>query len=299
MFSRRFVLGAGAAAIGLPACVSTGGVTGPRVGVRQLKTLGLQTYTLREIFEPDPVGTLKMIKELGYDYVELNRRNFADRSTKELITMVKDAGLYAPATHYSFEGVRDDFAKTTKDAQELGVEYMIVPWLDEDLRSVEGYRSVASILNERGKQARNEGYKLAYHNHQFEFFDLGGGVTGMDILLNETDPDTLDFELDLFWTYLEVSDIPSLLRKHPGRFKLCHVKDLKGDPSRWKNSVDFDGIKEDLMVNVGEGEIPFTDYFALNDVSGLEYFVLEHDSPPKPYRDSMKQSIDAARTMRF
>jgi len=176
---------------------------------------------------------------------------------------------------------------------------MIVPWLGENLRSVEGYKKVASVLNKRGKQAREEGYKLAYHNHQFEFFDLGGGVTGLDILMNETDPDALDFELDLFWTYLEISDIPALLRKYPGRFKLCHVKDLSGNVNDWKNSLDFDGIKAALMVNVGEGEIPFTDYFALNDVSGLEYFVLEHDSPPKPYRASMKQSIDAARAMRF
>ena len=62
MFSRRFVLGAGAAAIGISAC---GGVVGAKVGERQLKTLGLQTYTLREVFEPDPVGTLAMLKELG------------------------------------------------------------------------------------------------------------------------------------------------------------------------------------------------------------------------------------------
>jgi len=297
MLSRRFVLGAGAATLGLTACGQGGGATAVRT--RKLDKVGLQTYSLREIFEPDPVGTLKMINDLGYDYVELNGRNFAERSPAELMSMVKDAGLYAPATHYGIEGIRDDFEKATKDAQALGVEYMIVPWIGEELRSVEGYKSVAALLNERGKQARDAGYKLAYHNHQFEFFDLGGGVTGMDILLNETDPDVFDFELDLFWTALEVTDISAFLKKYPGRFKLCHVKDMKGDPTPWKNSVDFDGIKADLMVNVGEGEIPFEDYFALNDVSGLEYFVLEHDEPPKPYRASMKQSIDAARAMRF
>ena len=298
MYSRRLFMGGAAASLGLAACGGNG-AAGTKVGQRKLETIGLQTYTLREIFEPDPVGTLKMIKELGYDYVELNGRNFAERSTKDLMAMVQDAGLYAPATHYSYEPLRDDFAQMTKDAQELGVDYMIVPWLGEELRSVEGYKSVAAVFNERGKQAQGEGYKLAYHNHQFEFFDLGGGVTGMDILLNETDPNIVDFELDLFWAALELNDVPAFLRKHPGRFKLCHVKDMKGSPAAWKNSVDFDGIKADLMVNVGEGDLPFEEYFALNDVSGLEYFVLEHDEPPKPYRASMKQSIDAARAMRF
>jgi sugar phosphate isomerase/epimerase len=299
MLSRRLFMGGTAAALGLVAC--QGGLPSEtvEVGARKLKKIGLQTYTLREIFEDDPVGTLKMIKEIGYDYVELNGRNFSERSAKDMIGMVKDAGLYCPATHYSLEGVRDDFAKTVRDAQDLGVDYMIVPWIGEESRSVEGYKSIAAMFNERGRQARDEGFKLAYHNHQFEFFDLGGGVNGMDILLNETDPDMVDFELDLFWAKLELDDIPSFMRAHPGRFKLAHVKDMKGDPAKWKNSVDFDAIKADLMVNVGEGDMPFESYFALNDISGMEYFIMEHDNPPKPFRRSVKQSIDAARAMRF
>jgi len=102
----------------------------------------------------------------------------------------------------------------------------------------------------------------------------------------------VDFELDLFWTYLEVQDIPALFKKYPGRFKLCHVKDLKGDVSKWKNNLDFDSIKAAVMVNVGEGEIPFADYFALNDVSGLEHFILEHDSPPVMSPESCKFLTD-------
>lgn len=296
MYSRRLFLGGAAATVGLAAC---SGGSGPKAGARKLDKLGLQTYSLREIFEPDPIGTLAMLKELGYDYVELNGRNFSERSTEDLIGMVKDAGLYAPSTHYGIEVMRDDFKQTVRDAQSLGVEYMIAPWMDESERTIEGYKANAAMFNERGRQAREEGFKLAYHNHQFEFFDLGDGVTGMDILLNETDPDIFDFQIDLFWAELAGVDIPALFRKHPGRFKLSHVKDMKGDPTGWANSLDFDSIKDALMVNVGEGDMDFGTYFKLNDLSGMEYFVLEHDNPPKPYRASMKQSIDAARAMRF
>jgi len=84
MYSRRLFMGGAAASLGLAACGGNG-AAGTKVGQRKLETIGLQTYTLREIFEPDPVGTLKMIKELGYDYVELNGRNFAERSTKILL----------------------------------------------------------------------------------------------------------------------------------------------------------------------------------------------------------------------
>ena len=296
MLSRRFVLGAGAAAVGISACAS-----GPlmNIGSRQLKTLGLQTYSLREIFEPDPVGTLAMLKELGYDYVELNGRNFADRSPEDLRKMVVDAGLTCPGTHYDVTGIKDDFATAVSDAKALGLDYMVVPWIGEDLRTVEGYTMLAEMFNERGRQAREEGFRLAYHNHQFEFDDLGGGQTGMDILLNQTDPDVFEFQLDLFWARLAEQDIPALMRDHPGRFKMCHIKDMKGDPAQYRASLDYEGIVKALMVNVGEGDIPFEDYFALNNVSGMEYFVIEHDNPPKPYRASMKQSIDDVRAMRF
>ena len=296
MFSRRFVLGAGSAAIGLAAC---GGAAGPKVGERQLKTLGLQTYTLREIFEPDPVGTLAMLKELGYDYVELNERNFATRSVEDLTGMIKDAGLYAPATHYNMERIRSDFGQTVSDAQALGVEYVIMPWTDQPQRTIEGYKANAAMFNERGRQARDAGFKLAYHNHQFEFDDLGGGTTAMDIMLGETDPDLFDFELDLFWARLAGPGIGDLFKAHPGRFKLCHIKDMKGPPEAFRDSRDYGAISRTLMVNVGEGNMPFEEYFALNEVSGMEYFVIEHDSPPKPYRASMKQSIDHVRAMRF
>lgn len=295
MLSRRFVLGAGAAAVGLTAC----GAAGPKLGTRQLKTLGLQTYSLREIFEPDPVGTLAMLKELGYDYVELNGRNFAERSTGDLRKMIEDSGLTSPGTHYDVMGIKDNFGQAAKDAKALGLDYMVVPWIGEELRTVEGYRMLAEMFNERGRQAREDGFRLAYHNHQFEFDDLGGGQTGMDILLGQTDPDVFEFELDLFWARLAEQDIPALLRAHPGRFKMCHIKDMKGSPSQYRDSRDYGGIVKALMVNVGEGDMPFEDYFALNDISGMEYFIIEHDNPPKPFRASMKQSIDDVRAMRF
>ncbi len=296
MLSRRFVLGAGAAAVGLAAC---GGAGGGKVGTRQLKTLGLQTYSLREIFEPDPAGTLAMLKDLGYDYVEVNERNFAERSLEDLAALIADAGLYTPASHYNLSRIRSNFSEAVKAAEALSLKYLIMPWTDEGERTIEGYRANAAMFNERGRQAIDAGFRLAYHNHHFEFDDLGGGTTAMDILLQETDPDVFDFELDLFWAKLSGANIENLFRAHPGRFKLCHIKDMKGTPEAYRDSLDFAAIVKALMVNVGEGDIPFETYFAMNEVSGMEYFVIEHDNPPKPFRASMKQSIDDVRAMRF
>jgi len=294
MYSRRLFLGAGTAALGLSAC---GG--GARMATGKIDKVGIQTYTLREIFEPDPVGTLKMIKEVGYDYVELNGRNFAERSVENLAAMIKDAGLYSPATHISYDAAVKAPEATAKGCQSLGCKYAIVPWVDEAQRNKEDWVRHAKAFDEAGKIMRDNGVHLAYHNHQFEFDDLGGGETAMDILIEQTSPENVDFELDLFWAALASSNVSGLFKKGQGRFKLCHIKDMKGDPKPYYESRDYGNISKQLMVNVGEGELPFESYFALNDISGLEYFITEHDNPVKPFRTSIKTSHDAVRAMRF
>ena len=294
MYSRRLFMGASAAAVGLTAC---GG--GTKVATSKIDKVGIQTYTLREIFEPDPVGTLTMIKEVGYDYVELNGRNFAKTSVEDLAVMVKDTGLYSPATHISYDNAVNMPEATAKACQTLGCKFAIVPWVDEAQRKKEDWVRHAKAFDEAGKIMRENGVRLAYHNHQFEFDDLGGGETAMNILIEQTSPENLDFELDLFWAALASSDVEGLFKKGQGRFKLCHIKDMKGNPKAFVESRDYADIVKNIMVNVGEGELPFESYFALNDISGLEYFITEHDNPAKPFRNSIKTSHDAVRAMRF
>lgn len=296
MYSRRLFMGSVGAALGLAAC----GTKPQAIGaVGQIDKVGIQTYTLREIFEPDPVGTLKMIKEVGYDYVELNGRNFSERTPEDLAGMVKDAGLYSPASHVSYDAAVNTPEALAKTCQILGCKYAIVPWVDEGQRSKEDWIRHAKAFEASGKIMSDNGVRLAYHNHQFEFDDLGGGETAMDILLEQTSSENVDFELDFFWAALASIDIPALFKKAPGRFKLCHIKDMKGDPKPFYESRDYGNISKQLMVNVGEGNMPFESYFALNDVSGMEYFITEHDNPVKPFRNAIKVSHDTVRAMRF
>jgi len=74
---------------------------------------------------------------------------------------------------------------------------------------------------------------------------------------------------------------------------------MKGDPAPWRKHEDYGEIVKNLMVNVGEGTLPFERYFAMNDISGMEYFIAEHDNPPSPYKTSIQTSYDTVRNMRF
>ena len=297
MINRRDFLGASGAVLCLAGCnrdspsVAAGG--------RQLEKIGIQTYTLREALGEDFVGTMRMIKEVGYDYVELNGRNFIDRPPAELRTVLDDLGLTAPISHVDYDSLANRPGEIAAVAGTVGFEYAILPWIGDDQRGIDDYKRHAEMLNRAADTLAPDGVKVGYHNHQFEFFDLGDGQTGMDILLAETDPALVTFELDLFWAALAGTDIPALFRAHPGRFKMCHVKDLAGDASAWRTSVDFSTIVQTLMVNVGEGSLPFETYFAENETSGMQYFIAEHDNPPKPFRQSIQTSHDAMRAMRF
>ena len=288
---RDFFIGAGSA-IALTAC---GGVTAPS---RQISKIGIQTYTFRDMLAQDFRGTFQMLKDIGYDYVELNGRNYADRTPEELKAVLDDIGLPSPATHIGYGDLRDNVPGLIKTANTLGCEYVILPYIADEERSLEDWKRHASLMNASGERLADAGLKFAYHNHQFEFDDLGGGTTAMELLMNETDPRFVCFELDFFWAYLAKQDIPALFRKYPGRFHLSHVKDMKGDPDT-AVGMAYETIHQELMVDVGQGDIPFAEYLALNDVSGMTYFIAEHDGPKKPYAQAAKNMYQGMKDIRF
>lgn len=303
MLSRRKVLsGVGSAAI-LAACGSPDSAKDAAKNMtkaaRKIDKVGIQSYTLRKALADDFQGTFQMIKDVGYDYVELNRRNWADMAPADLKAMLNDIGLPAPAAHISMDDVSgNDISPLIDLCKTLKLKYAVVPYVADDQRSLEDWKRHAKAMNAAGQKLADEGTRLAYHNHQFEFDDLGGGTTAMDILMNEASPDNLDFELDIFWTNLASIDVPDLIRRYPGRFKLSHVKDLKGDPKS-AATMSYEEVGNNLMVNVGEGDTDFEAIFALNDVSGMEYFITEHDQPKMPYRDAIATNLKSVRNMRF
>lgn len=298
-FSRRHILaGAGSAAV-LAACGQAPSVTKAAEAKGMIDKVGIQSYTLRKALAEDFKGTFQMIKDVGYDYVELNGRNWTDMAPVELKAMLNDIGLPTPSAHISMDDIAGgDISRLVKVLEPLDLKYAVVPWIGDDQRTLEDWKRHAAVMNAAGERLADSGMRLAYHNHQFEFDDLGGGTTAMEVLMNETAANNLDFELDIFWANLVSTDLPALMRRYPGRFKLCHIKDLKGDLTRAKD-MSYEDIGEQLMVNVGEGDTDFEAIFALNDISGMEYFITEHDQPKAPYQGAITTSLNAVRNMRF
>jgi sugar phosphate isomerase/epimerase len=125
---------------------------------------------------------------------------------------------------------------------------------------------VAENLNRAGQAARARGLRVGYHNHDFELAPIAGAVP-YDLLLAETDPELVSFEMDFFWMTRGRADPLAYFERHPGRFHLCHVKDMD---------------RRGEMVDVGAGRIDFRRILQRRKAAGLRHFYVEHDQPRDP-----------------
>ncbi|HWA56890.1 MAG TPA: sugar phosphate isomerase/epimerase [Gemmatimonadales bacterium] len=227
--------------------------------------LGIQLYTLRDLLKQDLAGTLAQLARLGCQEVEF--AGTYGHPAGEVRKLLDRHHLKAPAGHCDITDVTDKLAQTIDTAKALGHRYVIVAWIPDELRTAEGYRSIADTFNRAGAALRKAGLTLGYHNHSFEFASLEGGQTGYDILLEHTDPALVTMELDLFWIRKGGQDAFEYFRRHRGRFSLVHVKDMAADGS---------------MVDVGAGVMPWPELLTAARAAGVRHAFVEHDEASDP-----------------
>ncbi|QXD14039.1 sugar phosphate isomerase/epimerase [Rhodocaloribacter litoris] len=233
---------------------------------RRLDRIGLQLYTVRSLMQEDVPGTLARVAEIGYDEVEF--AGYFDHSPADIRAMLEANGLAAPSTHTMLASVQGDrLEATVAQAAEVGHRYLVVAWLaPEERATLDHYRRHAETFNRAGEACRAAGLQFAYHNHDFEFMDLEG-QRPYDLLLAETDPELVQMELDLYWITKAGFDPMTYFEQYPGRFPLCHVKDMAADGT---------------MADVGAGTIDFAAIFAHAGHAGLRHYFVEHDNPADP-----------------
>ncbi len=251
---------------------------------------GIQLYTVNADLQKDPAGTLQKIAKIGYREVET--AGFANLTAAQFRDLVKDAGLRAPSAHLNF-GMAET-SKLLDDAKTLGVQYVcssILPPRPLDASSgmkgllqtlntmtVDDFKLVASRANEIAKQAKAVGLQYAYHNHNFEFRDLGGGVKGYDILLRQTDPSLVKFEADTGWMRVGGVDPVRYLTRHPNRFVMLHIKDFKNITKPVTTLMAPDAP---TPTELGRGEVDLKAIVAAGRKVGVKHMFVEQEPPFK------------------
>ena len=237
-----------------------------------LETIGVQLYTVRSLMADDVAATLDAVAQIGYDEVEF--AGYFGHEPAVVRAWLDASGLTAPAAHFDLGAITGSALEETLEAAAVvGHRWLVVPWIPEEMRTSDGYREVADLLNTAGSIAAAAGIRVGYHNHAFEFdvldgpADGGGGVTGYSLLLEHLDPAVADLEIDFHWSAAAGVDALDLFAQRPGRFPLCHVKDLTTDGQ---------------MADAGAGIIDWPGLFARSEEAGLVHYFVEHDQPADP-----------------
>ena len=239
--------------------------------------IGVQLYTVRSVMTSDPDGTLAAIAAIGYEEVEL--AGLYGMSAGEMRGWLDAAGLAATSSHHSVEEVRESWEATLEAAVALGQRLVVVPALPAAERDGEALRRVADDFNRAGEAARAAGLRFGYHNHDWEMRPGADGARPIDLLLDRTDPELVDWQMDIFWTVHGGADPMADLNARAGRVTSVHVKDrtATGD-----------------MVDVGAGVIDFRTVLARAGELGLLHQYVEHDQPGDPI-ESVRASYRALR----
>jgi sugar phosphate isomerase/epimerase len=262
------------------------------------RILGLQLYTLGDEVAKDLTGTLKAVAAIGYREVELP--SFYGRPAKELRAALDAAGLACPSIHVpgspfvpGMVSLADDPAKLAGEMHALGARYVVMPLFllpESALRArkpgedflvtltaaantmtAEDWKRTAAFLNEKGRELKSQGLQLAYHNHNPEFLSLPEGGNGFELLVKNTDPNLVAFELDVGWVVAGGADPVQLLSSHPGRIQLLHLKDLKTSTPH----VPFKMIPSD----VGAGVIDWPRLLRAARTAKIDHYFVEQEPP--------------------
>jgi sugar phosphate isomerase/epimerase len=257
----------GSVALGLSTLIAptiAPAATGPKKQVP-----GIQLYTVRASMATDVPGTLRAIAGIGYREVEF--AGYGDHSPQQVRDLLDDLNLKSPSSHVDAVTIRDDPLSLIEMATAIGNDYLTVAWLNpDDRQSLDDYKRWAETFNHAGEVCRQNGIRLAYHNHDFEFLSIDGQLP-FDILLNETDPTLVYFELDMFWVRKAGQDIVNILNRAPGRFTMAHIKDMD---------------EQGNIVEVGTGVIDFESILGNEAASGLRHLFVEHDQPSDPFKSA-------------
>lgn len=251
--------------------------------------IGVQLWSVREDMKKDAKGALEAIAKMGYREVEpfgFDSGQLFGMSYKDFSSVLKANGMKMHSTHCgmgvkNYDTAAKDITDATKklidDAAASGLKYIIAPYLMQDERNQ--FETLVALLNAAGKYAKKAGIRFGYHNHDFEYTTKhADGRNLMEWMLHETDPAWVTFEMDLYWVVKAGYNPLDMFRLYPGRFELCHVKDM-ADTAQHET------------IEVGDGIISFRDIFKKSAQAGLKYYIVELEN----YVTTPMQGIDKAR----
>lgn len=259
------------------------------------KEIAIQLYSVRDEigsfvtrkYDKDYIPTLEKLAKMGYTAVEaacyVGDGKFYGRTPEKFKKDVESVGLKTLSSHcakplQTQELETGNFTESLKWWKECvaahktaGMAYIVTPTIGKPT-TVKDLKTYCDYLNAVGKMCKESGLKYGYHNHSHEFLKVEGQVKMMDFLLENTNPEYVFFEMDVYWVVLAKESPVAYFKKYPGRFKLLHIKDQR---------------------EIGQsGMVGFDAIFRNAETAGVEYPIVELEEATNNVDEGVKISID-------
>lgn len=242
------------------------GFMGCNHGNDQNINFGLQLYTLRDVLPADPKGILTQVASFGYKEIESYEGDtgmFWGLGNTGMKKLMDDLGMKLVASHASIES---NFEQKVEKAAAIGMNYLLCPWLGPQ-KNMDVFKTSAETFNKCGETCKKYGLRFGYHNHDYSFRPLEGQFP-QDILMQNTDKDLVDFEMDIYWVVTAGQDPVAWINKYPGRFRLAHIKDRKKNIPK---------TTTDASTTLGTGEINFSEILKVASKNGMQHYLVEQE----------------------
>ncbi|MFS0862156.1 sugar phosphate isomerase/epimerase family protein [Fredinandcohnia sp. 179-A 10B2 NHS] len=233
-----------------------------------------QLYTLRNEISKDFPGVLRELKKMGWQSVQID--GLYDYSVEEITEVLKETGLKVAGMHISLDRMNHELEKVLLEADLFGTTDFFCHYLEDDMQNLEGYLKAKQDLLEVSKKAK--GYRVGYHNHDFEFKTQIGGKFALEYILEEQDGLSIYPEIDTYWVKYAGIDPLTFIKKYPNRIPVLHLKDMTNDEQKY-------------FAEIGTGAIDFGPILEWGEKNGVEYYCVEQDFCPGNPLDSLELSL--------
>lgn len=239
--------------------------------------VAVQMYTLRDECEKDFPGTLKKIAELGFDGVEL--AGFYGLSAERIKHLLDELNLKAASSHVPLEQIEQNLARVIEDHKTLGCNYVVIPYLDSESRTDNGYKELLKTIDFAGSKLRQEGLTLCYHNHDFELEKLEDGRTALTTLFDDANKEYIKSEFDIYWLTKAGENPVDWMTRYKDRTPLVHLKDMTTD-------------EEQFFAELGTGGVDIDSILKLEAENNVKWWIIEQDVCRRSPLESIEISIN-------
>lgn len=248
-----------------------------------LKQFGCQLYSIRDVLPKDPKNYMKQLADMGYKYFESYSKDpFWGMAPKDANAYLGDIGVKMVSTHL---GLSDTNEEMIAKCAEGGLKYVICPAIGMQ-PSADAWKQKAEAFTKNGEICKKYGLSYGYHNHAYSFQNANG-IKGQRILLENTDPSIVCFELDMCWSEAAGENSIEHLKQYGNRYELCHIKQLATkDP-------------KPQQTDLASGIIDYKGLLRAAKDSGIKYFLVEQEEYPVGPIESMKSDAIYLKGLKF